>query len=114
MKIILNCGSAKGANYGLFAIQADTKFTWEEGRKYAVTHLDNEIYQHNLKTKAEAKRIEKKLYAWYQWTRAGPIVKCLRGPCMMPKKFDDGWFCAYRYKAKVGTTEEYLASMWWA
>ena len=113
MKILLNCGSASGANYGLFAVSSKQEFKWEEGKQFADTHLDDEIYRHNLKTKARAKKVNKQLNQLYQWSRNGPIVKCLRGPCMNPKLFDDGWFCAYRYKAKTGTAEQYLKSMWW-
>ena len=104
MNIILNCGNASGNNYGMFAVSSKQKFTWKAGLEFAEKNLDDEIYRHNLKTKAYAKRLHKRCQALYQWVRAGPIVKCLRGPCMNPKQFDDGWFCAYRYKAKTSNT----------
>jgi len=113
MKILLNSEGAKGVHYSLFIIKSPDKFTWEEGKEYGDKKLDDDIYRHNLLTQAKAKKLGKKLNAFFKPTRNGPIVKCLRGPTIDPKQFDDEWYCSYRYKAKLGTTEEYLKSMWW-
>jgi len=117
--IQLNAGNAAGSCFGGFLVKSKTKFSWEEGRVFAEKELDDAIYRHNLLIKAEAKRIGKQMTACYQWLRAGPVVKCLRGPCREPQYYpttkweQNTWFCTYRYKAQEGTSEEYIKSLWW-
>ena len=113
MKILLKCGSAKGVNYGKFAIESPTKFTWEAGREFGESNLDDAIYRHNLIVKSKSKKTGKTLNAFYQFTRYGPVVKCLRGPSIEPRKFDDKWYCSYRYKAVSGDPENWIKGMWW-
>ena len=118
MKIELPSGNAMGANYGGIVVKSPTEFTWEEGRVYLEDYLDDEIYRYNLVVQSKAKKLGKTLNPFYQFIRDGPIVKCLYGPAKEPIYFESkyeksGWFCKYRYKARVGTTEDYLGSMWW-
>jgi len=118
MNIELSSMNAYGtACHGMFLVVSPTPFTWEEGRVYAETHLDDEIVRYNLLLKAQAKKNGSGSGLHYQWTRDGPIKKLLKGPCMDPTAFPPNkwdanlWYCAYRYPAKQGSDENYLKTM---
>ena len=106
MKIKLNSCNGYGVNYARFVIENPLEFTWEEGKSFAEKHIDNEILKYNKKADKYNKKNHTKCMSLYQRIRDGPIIHARYGRgnddekiiYQQPKKFNDEWFCVYRYK----------------